>query len=347
MTPAPRVPARAARRARDQTMFDDASPRPDTEIATLGGHSMGTRWSARIAVRPGRDLHGLHAGIQAALDEVVAQMSTWEADSDISRYNRADAGSRHALPAAFAHVLEVATEVARASDGAFDPTVGPMVALWGFGAAAGQGHRVPAADELAATAARVGWPRLQYRDGHLLQPGGLALDLSGIAKGYGVDAAAAWLRRAGVHAALVEVGGELFGYGRKPDGQPWRVLVEAGPGEDAEATLPPRVVALDGLAVATSGDRWHHFEAEGVRYSHTFDPRRGVPVAQAAAAVTVLAADATRADAWATAMTVLGAEDGLALAEAQGLAVRFLSRTAEGLRETSSTAFVRCLAATA
>lgn len=316
------------------------------EIATLGGQSMGTQWSARVVVRRGRDLHGLHLGIQDTLDRVVAQMSTWEADSDIARYNRAAAGTAHALPAEFAHVLCAAREIARDSGGAFDPSVGPMVALWGFGAAGG-GHRVPSAQQIAEIAPRVGWQRLYWQaDGRLLQPGGLALDLSGIAKGYGVDAVARWLRQAGVNAALVDVGGELFGYGRKPDGQPWRVLVESAPEEDADAALPPRVLALDELAVATSGDRWHRFDRDGVRYSHTFDPRRGRPVAQAAAAVTVLAGDAMHADAWATAMTVLGVEEGIALAESRALAVRFLARTATGLQEHMSGAFRERLEAT-
>jgi len=301
---------------------------------------MGTSWRVRLALRRGRDLHGLHAGVQAALDDVVAQMSTWESGSDISRYNRAEAGSRHVLPASFAHVLDVALEVAAASHGAFDPTVGPMVALWGFGAARGP-LRIPGDDERAAVAARVGWQRLHWdAEGRsLLQPGGLELDLSGIAKGHGVDAVAAYLRHAGIDAALVEVGGELYGYGDKPDGQPWRVLVESAPEEDAAADLPPRVLALREQAVATSGDRWHHFEVDAQRYSHTFDPRAGQPVPGAAAAVTVVADQAARADAWATAMTVLGEREGLALATRLSLPVRFLQRDRDGLRESLSPAF--------
>jgi len=321
---------------------------PDLEIASLGGASMGTSWRVRLVVRRGRDLHGLHAGIQDVLDGIVAQMSNWEADSDISRYNRAGAGSRHELPAAFAHVLEVALEVARASGGAFDPTVGPMVALWGFGAARGP-LRVPDAQALAATLARTGWQRLEWNPARreLLQPGGLELDLSAIAKGHGVDAVIAYLRHAGVASALVELGGELHGYGFKPDGQPWRVLVESAPEEDAMSELPPRVLALRDQAVATSGDRWHRFESNGERYSHSFDPRLGRPVPGAAAAVTVVAADAAHADAWATAMTVLGSEAGLALARSLDLPVRFLSRSGADLHESLSPAFEALLAAAA
>ncbi|WP_434213149.1 FAD:protein FMN transferase [[Pseudomonas] boreopolis] len=314
------------------------------DIATLGGQTMGTTWSVKLVVPRHRDLHPIHAGIQHVLDTVVAQMSTWEPESGISRYNRAPAGSWHRLPGGFRAVMQVALDVARASGGAFDPSVGPLVSLWGFGAHAGA-RRVPAQDAIDAMRARVGWTRLQWRDdGHeLLQPGGLELDLSGIAKGYGVDAVHRHLKEQAIASALVEVGGELHGYGRKPDGQPWRVLVESAPEEDDASGLPPRVLALDDLAIATSGDRWHRFDADGRRYSHTFDPRLGRPVERAAAAVTVIAGDATQADAWATAFTVLGPGPGIALADARGLAVRFLARTHAGVEERMSQAFERLL----
>ncbi len=320
----------------------------DTDIATLGGQTMGTTWSVKLAAARSRDLHPLHAGIQRQLDRVVAQMSTWEAGSDISRYNRADAGSQHALPEDFWQVLHAAHAIARQSDGAFDPTIGPLVALWGFGAEAGQ-QRAPDAVTLAATAARCGWQRLQLDDTSqtALQPGGLHLDLSAIAKGYGVDLVSRWLRAQGINAALVEVGGELHGYGRKPDGQAWRVLVETAPEEDASADYPPRVLALNDLAVATSGDRWHHYEYDGNSYSHTLDPRQHAPVTDAAAAVTVIHREAMSADAWATALTVMGATAGLAFAEAHGLAARFVQRGGEGPVETLSTAFQQHLDASA
>ncbi|MEG0186772.1 MAG: FAD:protein FMN transferase, partial [Stenotrophomonas sp.] len=178
------------------------------DIARLGGATMGTTWSVSLVAPRQRDLHPLHAGIQARLDEVVAQMSTWEPASDISRYNRADAGQWFTLPTETRHVLACALAVAAASEGAFDPSVGPLVALWGFGAHAG-GRHAPAADILQATRARCGWQRLQWQGNALLQPGGLELDLSAIAKGFGVDHVATWLRDQGIGAALVEVGGEL------------------------------------------------------------------------------------------------------------------------------------------
>ncbi|WP_040242063.1 FAD:protein FMN transferase, partial [Xanthomonas citri] len=133
-----------------------ASSSADHAVATLGGRSMGTTWSVKLVAPRGRDLHPLHACIQAALDRVVAQMSTWKADSDISRYNRAPAGSWHHLPDEFHAVLSAALEFAQASEGAFDPTVGPMVELWGFGAS-GTRQRVPEAQAIALASLRCGW----------------------------------------------------------------------------------------------------------------------------------------------------------------------------------------------
>lgn len=312
------------------------------DIASLGGHTMGTTWQVKLVAAPTRDLHPLHAGIQAQLDAVVAQMSTWEANSDISRFNTAPAGAAVPLPALFARVLHGALEIARRSEGAFDPTVGPLVALWGFGAQA-QARRVPDPDRLVATRAHCGWQRIQVVGDDLLQPGGLELDFSAIAKGFAVDLASSWLREQDISAALVEVGGELHGYGLKPDRQPWRVLVESEPEVDAGADHPPRVLALDDRAVATSGDRWHHFEHEGIQYSHTLDPRLGAPVTRAAAAVTVVADSAMEADGWATALTVMGVEQGLPFAAANGLAARFVTRGEHGVEEHLSPAFLGLL----
>ena len=135
----------------------------DGSLASLGGETMGTRWSVRLGARTGTDLHALHAGIQQQLDQVVAQMSTWEPDSDISRYRRAAPGHWFALPAAFAAVLDCAIEVADASDGAFDPTIGPLVDLWGFGSA-GTPRRVPSDEEVERERGRGGWRRQTHHN---------------------------------------------------------------------------------------------------------------------------------------------------------------------------------------
>lgn len=313
----------------------------DRVVHTLYGETMGTRWRVCLVAGARVSLPPLHDAVQAALDAVVAQMSTWEAGSDINRYNRAQAGTWQPLPPAFFDVLRCALDIARASGGAYDPTVGPLVDLWGFGAT-GQGLRVPADDEIEAVRAHIGWQRIALRDDPpaVLQPGDAALDLSAIAKGHGVDAVAACLRERGVASALVDVGGELAGFGHKPDGTPWRVLVEASPDAEDDA---PCVLPLDGIAVATSGVHWHRFERDGRTYAHTLDPRSGAPVERAPAAVTVVADDAMHADAWATALTVMGFEDGFAFAAAHGLAARFVA--AEGGESRMTPAFEARLAA--
>jgi len=302
-------------------------PHPSA-VDILGGATMGTTWSVKLVAPRNTDLHCLHAGIQSRLDEVVAQMSNWDATSDLSRYNASDAGSWHALGEDFFAVLSCALDIAHASGGAFDPTVGPLVDGWGFGPAGATTERFSP----EAARAQVQWRRVVLDRGErrVLQPGGTRLDLCAIAKGFGVDAVAAHLLSLGIEAALVEVGGELFGFGRKPDGAPWRVIVEGWQGDEDDA-CEPRVLALDGLAVATSGDRWHRHEHHGRLISHTLDPRSGHPVSNAPVAVTVAASDAMRADAWATALTVLGTHEGMEIAQAHGLAARFVElRTREG-----------------
>jgi FAD:protein FMN transferase len=299
---------------------------PDTSIASLGGETMGTTWSVKLVVSPQADLHVLHAAIQSELDRVVAQMSTWEVDSDISRFNRRAADTWQVLPPEFFDVLACALQIAAASGGAYDPTVGPLVEAWGFGASAGR-RQVPDPQALSAARMHVGWQRVQLQMQHsrALQAGGVQLDLSAIAKGYGVDSVARCLHARGIDSALVEVGGELHGHGRKSDGSAWQVLVESSPDEDTENTCPPRVIALEDRAIATSGDHWHAFEQDGIRYSHTIDPRTGYPVRHAPTAVTVIADHAMHADAWATALTVMGVDAGFTFAEQKQLAARFMA----------------------
>lgn len=294
-----------------------------SRLQSLAGRTMGTTWSLRFD-NPSMQPHdAVRAAVTDALDRVITQMSTWEPASDISRFNAAEAGTRHALPAAFAEVLACALHWAEASGGAVDPTVGPLVALWGFGAQAGTDHhpRPPSAAALADVRSRTGWKRLAFdaTDKHLMQPGGLQLDLSGIAKGFAVDHVTDALVAAGLQDFLVEVGGELRGVGRRPDGQPWRVRLDT-----PLDTLPS--VALTDLAIATSGDRWHAHEHHGRRWSHTIDPRSGEPSAHTLASVTVLHPFCMHADALATALTVLGPIDGATFAARHEIAALFVCR---------------------
>jgi thiamine biosynthesis lipoprotein len=295
-------------------------------VRAFGGVTMGTTWSAKAVLPATVDLPALAAMVQRALDTVVAQMSPWEPLSDLCRYNRAQAGSWITLPTATISVLRRAIEVAETSDGAFDPTLGALTDLWGFGPRPFSGAP-PEVDAVAALREAGGWKRLTLDGEALFQPGGLRLDLNGIAKGFGVDQAAAALDRAGVKSYLVEVGGELRGTGAKPDGQPWWVELERPPSaNDAEKT----VVALHGLSVATSGDYRRFFDHEGRRYAHTLDPATGAPVTHETVSVTVLAEDCTSADAWATALTVMAPDAAMAFSAQHDLAALIVSRGASG-----------------
>lgn len=301
-------------------------------LQTLAGEAMGTSWSVRLANPGFVPLAPVRAAIEDALALVVRQMSPWEADSDLSRFNRADAGSWHPLPPGFLAVLECALHWARASGGAWDPTVGPLVDLWGFGPRpdphAPHPAAMPGADALALARARVGFGRIvvDAAGRRARQPGGACLDLCGIAKGHAVDLVAEVLAAQGFPDVLVEVGGELRARGVRPGGGPWRVAVAALPGEAPGS----RVLALRDQAVATSGDHWHAFEHDGQRYSHTIDPRTGMPVRHALASVTVLHADCMQADALATVLTVLGPREGLQFACEHGVAALFCERSAGG-----------------
>jgi thiamine biosynthesis lipoprotein len=248
-------------------------------------------------------------------------MSHWRPDSVLCGFNRAPGGTWAALPPDFAVVMRIGLDIAARSGGAFDPTIGALVDLCGFGPMAVTAP--PTDDQIAQARSRSGWKRTTFdaATGRLRQPGGLSLDLSGIAKGYAVDAIAALLADHGVHHCLVEIGGELAGRGLKPDGEPWWVDLE-NPGT---GTLPPFRAALHQWAVATSGDY--------VRGAHNLDPVSGRPATHDVVSVTVFHASAMQADAWASALTVLGPKDGLALAARESLAARMVTRSDAGLAE--------------
>lgn len=303
-----------------------AGPGPGTVLHRLAGESMGTCWTVKLAAAP-RPLDRLRELLQAELDRVVAEMSHWQADSHLGRYNRAEAGSWQVLPEGFFTVMQQALLLAEDSDGAYDPTAGPLVDCWGFGPVAAR-STPPSAAEIAAALQHVGWQKLclDVTQRRLLQPGGVQLDLSAIAKGYAVDRLAEVLESLGVAHYLVEVGGELRGQGCKPDGSPWWVQLET---PDEQANAAALVLALDGLAVASSGDYRRYFECEGQRYAHTIDPRDGWPLRHALAAVSVVHSSCLQADALSTALYVLGPERGLAYATRHGLAAHFVLRHSE------------------
>jgi thiamine biosynthesis lipoprotein len=308
------------------------------------GETMGTTWSV-VAMLPAQaDADALEQGIRAVLDGVIAQMSNWAPDSDVSRFNRAAAGTWVALPADCLRVLACALQVARDSGGAYDPSAGPLVDLWGFGPAP-RCSAPPAHGQVVQARRQCGWGRVQLDadGGRALQPGGVSLDFCAIAKGFAVDAVAQYLQAHGVAHHLTEIGGELRGHGVKPDGMPWWVALETPPGGGA-ATQEQTLVALHGLSVATSGDYRRFFDSEGRRYAHTIDPRTGYPASHALASVTVLHAECMMADALSTALTVLGPQAGMEHARRHGIAARFLVRTPGGFDEHLSPAFAAMLA---
>ena len=293
---------------------------------------MGTRWSVRLAARAVPA--GLERAIENALAGIVAEMSQWEPDSHLSRFNRAVPGWV-VLPRDLMRVLGHGLRIAELSSGAFDPAIGALSELWGFGAA-------PAAcappDPVALAEARVrgGWRKLalDLETGRARQPGGLALDLAGIAKGFAVDRIGEVVKAHDCRDFLAEIGGELVGRGINPDGQPWWVAIEAPPG----AHLPPTRIALHGQAVATSGNHRRFFDHGGRRYAHSIDPRTGAPLDNNIASVTVLRDTCLDADALATALTVLGLEDGLTFATRHDIAALFVVECAGGFEEHLSPA---------
>lgn len=307
-------------------------------VRAWNGESMGTTWSVKVCARRRPDAPVIGAAIAAALDAVDREMSTWRADSDLSRYNAASADTWIVLPDACYRVVTTALAVARETGGAYDPTVGRLVNLWGFGPD-GQREAPPEADAIARARADCGWERVRCDDVRraVWQPGGIYLDLSAIAKGFAVDQVCETLQCLGIDDFLVEVGGELRARGRRADGRPWYVAIES----PEKTTGMPLVGVLRDGAIATSGDYLRYFESAGQRYSHTIDPRTAEPVTHALAAVTVLHAETMLADAYATAFSVLGADDGLAFAQRHGIAARFVSRAAQGLAVAESSAFAR------
>lgn len=305
---------------------------PDT-LHSLHGTSMGTHWRVRVGNPQFLPLQTLRSAIEDVLASVVRHMSHWQADSTLAQFNRAPADTWHALPADLSTVLHAGLHWAQASGGAFDPTLGALVAAWGFGPHApldAADWRPASPHAIAQAQACSGWQGLHYHpERGWRQHGGLQLDLSGIAKGYAVDAVLLRLHALGLRNALVEIGGELRGSGQRPDDQPWRVAIApvpaaVGPAPDA----PPQAIALRDCAIATSGSLYHRHQWQGRSYSHTLDPRTGAPIAHALASVTVLHAECLHADALATLLTVLGPEAGWEFAEQHGIAALLSSPTA-------------------
>lgn len=316
---------------------------PAGEIA-LSGATMGTRYRIKAAgIQPGMDIAELNAGIERILKDIDERMSVHRPQSELSQFNAAPTTDWTPVSPQTHAVTSRALEIGRLSGGAFDVTVGPLVNLWGFGPARPI-TAPPSPGQIEAVASRTGYRSLSYRN----EPPALRksaptlrTDLSGIAKGFAVDELARYLRRNGATDYLVEIGGEIRVAGRGPTGA-WRIGIEK---PQPTGRTAHRVVRLGNQAIATSGDYRIFFEQGGRRYPHIIDPRTGMPVAHRLASVTVIAPTTMDADAWSTALMVLGPEKGFALAEHYGLAAFFIVKTGNGFSDRHTRAFAPYLTA--
>lgn len=330
--------------------LDGSMPLLGAQAHRLDGETMGTTWQLLWAARGPSQTEAARIAVQGELDLVVAQMSTWLAGSDLGRFNRADSGTLHTVPQAMADVLHAALWLADTSGGAFNPAAGALVNLWGFGPApryTDPGFAPPEDPAVQRALALNDWRSLRWNSAsrEVHQPGGVLLDFSAIAKGYAVDRVSRRLAAMGLPHHLVEVGGELRGSGLRLGGQPWWVELESPPVAPGQPPLPTTRVALHGLAVATSGDYRRVYACDGMRWPHTIDPRDGRPLSNGLASVSVLHAECMWADAWSTALTVLGRDEGMALAAAHNLAALFVQREADGRLTETLTPAMKELAA--
>lgn len=303
----------------------------DLRRHALNGATMGTRWSALLYAPPATDIHALDIALARAVDRVDRQMSTWKPDSDLMRLNAASPGTWVSLPRELLLVLAKGLEIGRLSEGAFDVGVGRLVNAWGFGAAGSipdkEAIRAALHEQLPPTHTVL---ELDVPGRRARKHARFALDLSGIAKGFAVDEMMRTVKAFGISNGLVGLDGELEASGMKPDGTPWRIAVEK---PDYELRSPLGAIELNDAAVATSGDYRHWIEVGGTRLSHTMDRSRGGPIDNAIASVSVVALNCTEADAWSTALMVLGPTEGLALAGKFGLDALLVERSGGSLRQ--------------
>ncbi|WP_084227786.1 FAD:protein FMN transferase [Lysobacter sp. A03] len=298
---------------------------------SLHGETMGTRYSALFFAAPGVDEAAIGQRLFAAVDNVDRQMSSWKADSDLNRLNTEPINEWITVPAELLAVLETALRVGRQSRGAFDIGVGDLVQSWGFGPARG------AINVQAITARNDGVQRaasdileldpVQLR---VRKRAEINLDLSGIAKGFGVDQLAGCLDTFGITRYLVGIDGEMRARGSKPDGHPWAVAIEKPVRGVREVS---GVMELADAAIATSGDYRHWVEHDGRSYPHTMDASGRRPATNRLAAVSVVASTCMLADAWATALLALGETEGVKLARDRGMEALFTLHDGDGFQE--------------
>lgn len=310
----------------------DAAP----QVYRLDGNTMGTRYQIQIVGFPASiSDNELAQQIQQRLDRIDRElMSTYAPESELSRFNRSAPGDWFAVSPETAYVIERALYFSELTGGSFDVTVGPLVNRWGFGPITGQRadqSRIPSEQEIQALLQQIGYRKLQVElsPPRVRKLAPVYVDLSAIAKGYATDVIAEYFDTLAMDSYFIEIGGELRIKGLKPDGSGWVPAIETPVASEVSQLHQIFYSRGQSLAVASSGDYRNYFDAEGVRYSHEIDPTTGRPITHDLVSVTVIAADATQADALATAFMVMGEERAYALAQRLGLAVYFISRSAE------------------
>ncbi|WP_397452712.1 FAD:protein FMN transferase [Pseudomonas sp. NA-150] len=307
-------------------------------LESFAGPTMGSTYSVKYV----RGLNGpkpaeVQAEVEKILAEVDQQMSTYRSDSDIERFNHLPADSCQPMPAGVLQLVRFGEQLSVASQGSYDLTVEPLLDLWGFGPQA-RVERVPTPEQLAQVRQRVGHAHLRIEGEQLCKDAPVEVDFNSIAAGYAVDVISARLQALGIRSFLAEATGELKAIGKKPDGQPWRVALEA-PRDDEQ--VAQRVVDLDGYGVSTSGDYRNYFEQGGQRYSHTFDALTGAPIVHALTSVTVIEPSTLSADGLSTLLLILGPERAWEYANEHKIAAFFVIRADKRFIIRSSPEFDR------
>ncbi len=325
------------RRIEPQTLRGIGSER---QVHPLGGETMGTEWTASVALPPGVGRLETERVLLGVFGRIIEQMSPWRADSDLSRFNQAEPGSWHVFPREFFDVLQCALRVAKETAGAYNPAIGRAIDLLGFGPTPPHfGSWDPLAFQKAFDGC--GWLRIEMEAParRVRQPGGIHLDLGSIAKGYAVDCAAEALKALGCADFLIEIGGEVRAHGCKPDGQPWWCQLQSPDCGDGEAAMPETIFALCDSSLASSGNslrcrwlggRWHGHIVHGIE---------GALPPSSLERVFVLHPECILADAYATALYVFGSEQGIAFANERNLAALFVQRRGASFEEVASSAW--------
>jgi thiamine biosynthesis lipoprotein len=317
-----------------------SNPSKDTEIL-LQGRTMGTTYNIKVVSTIEKvELLNLQQKIDAVLKQVNQEMSTYIPDSELSRFNQNPSTEAVEVSVGLARVMKESIRLGKLSGGKLDVTVGPLVNLWGFGPEQ-RAEKVPSAELLSKARARIGLQHVSLQDNKLSKSlPELYIDLSTVAKGYGVDVVAELIEANGISNYLVEIGGEMRLKGFKHTGELWAIAIEKP--LTTERSVQQVIIPKDN-AVATAGDYRNYFEVDGVRFSHIIDPETGKPINHKLVSVTVIAPSSMTADGLSTSMMVMGMEKGMAFASENNLAALFISKTENGFDERFTVKFKQYL----